>query len=892
MIHPAPSLNLEQQMVSALISALDVTGRHAPTIHEVREKAEHMAPAFEYSGPLDYILDQVLTSVTTTMNPGVSLILPDEEHDEAWPQTRRDINWVYSNAYFDHLRGQKWTAAMRQSLGEVTLELLGLLHDPAKTGLWDRRGLVIGQVQSGKTANYLGLIARAADAGYKLIIVIAGIHNVLRSQTQIRVDEGFVGRDSVSKNPVGVGKNSGYPHPVTVTTAESDFTSLTAQISSWRLTDSARPIVLVIKKNVFTLESLHDWLKTMNAPNGARIASIPMLMIDDEADHASINTNKPECDPTKTNSLIRDIIRLFEQSCYVGYTATPFANIFINPEDYDELYPKDFVHCLDAPSSYFGPEKVFLDNTKSGCVTVPIMDCEDVLPIKHKKDDELLLLPSSLTRAINEFIVARAVKNLRGQAAHPCSMMINVSRFVRIQQRVRDLVREHIKTVQNAIQVFYMMPVANALENPHMRNLKHVLEHNYSGCNRNWEEVRPALHEAAKRIKVALINSSSKDELDYQAYAEGSHGLTVIAVGGLSLSRGLTLDGLCVSYVYRNTRMYDTLMQMGRWFGYRPGYEDLCRVHLSQDAIDWYEHVAEISRELVGQVRTMRARGKTPRDLGFYVRAHPDRLMITSPRKMLLGEKWTLNESYAGRNVEFSTLTTSEAVHARNERLISKFWAHKDLCSAKQPPDSKSSKGWIVCDVTNAEVAQFLRRFEVHDLVESRKSGVVEFLESIRRRYPLCDVLLISPRSRSGVQNPLKLGEQRRKFSKPKDPEMPQDVLELPKKRVASRGDEGLGLTMEQWETADANRLKRRSNSGFIDLDFRLARNRPLLMIHVLKNTGDNSTGDMRMPTICMSFPVAHFDKSVKVVASPTWVKMQRNGVPGVLDPNGEEDDH
>ena len=188
----------------------------------------------------------------------------------------------------------------------------------------------------------------------------------------------------------------------------------------WQINDFSKPIILVIKKNVRTLDALHKWLKAMNARGDGRISDVPMLMIDDEADNASINTNKDDIKPTRTNAAIRTILGLFTKSCYVGYTATPFANIFINPEAYDdeareELFPKDFIYSLDAPTTYFGPDKVFLDEATSGVVLQRINDCEEYLPFSHKNASPVPELPPSLYRALDQFIVARAIRNLRGQ---------------------------------------------------------------------------------------------------------------------------------------------------------------------------------------------------------------------------------------------------------------------------------------------------------------------------------------------------------------------------------------------------------------------------------------------------------------------------------------------
>lgn len=388
----------EKNFSSALICALALH-QEPPTREEVEEKAKSLAKLFKYDGNLDIIVEEAMIAVDTRMGAGVSLVDVEAEHDEEWVRKRDDISWTYSDSYELFLKQERWHPNVVQSLSDVGVRILGHLQDPMSEGEWDRRGLVIGHVQSGKTANYMGLIAKAADAGYKFIIVIAGIHNNLRKQTQERIDEGFVGRlsDHGNRVNVGVGLAHGYQHPATLTNIYDDFNKKTAAQSGWKLNDFSKPIILVIKKNVKTLQALHTWLSEMNA-QGGRIADVPMLMIDDEADNASINTNKEDLDPTKTNEMIRRVLGLFMKSCYVGYTATPFANIFINPDSYDEdarneLFPRDFIYCLDAPNTYFGPEKVFLDDDTSATILEPIGDCEEYLPFTHKKNHDLSELP-------------------------------------------------------------------------------------------------------------------------------------------------------------------------------------------------------------------------------------------------------------------------------------------------------------------------------------------------------------------------------------------------------------------------------------------------------------------------------------------------------------------
>src|SRR5262245_49212979 len=241
----------ERNITNALISGL-ANMTETPTREQVEEKAKQIAAIFNYAGDLRNIITEVMISVETRMGAGVSLVDVTAKHDDQWIRKRDDIAWAYANAYENFLLKEGWPPRMVQSLSDVTARILGHLQDPLSEGTtWNRRGLVIGHVQSGKTANYTGLIARAADAGYKFVIVIAGIHNNLRKQTQERIDEAFIGRssDPEDRRTIGVGLDPGYPHPATLTNINEDFNKNTAAKSGWKINDFSKPIILVIKKN-------------------------------------------------------------------------------------------------------------------------------------------------------------------------------------------------------------------------------------------------------------------------------------------------------------------------------------------------------------------------------------------------------------------------------------------------------------------------------------------------------------------------------------------------------------------------------------------------------------------------------------------------------------------
>ncbi|MFG9303722.1 Z1 domain-containing protein [Pseudomonas aeruginosa] len=879
------AITAERNIANALISGL-ANMAETPTRDQVEEKARQIASIFGYAGDLRNIVTEAMESVVTRMGAGISLVDASAKHDDQWVHKREDVTWTYAGAYEEFLRNEGWPPQMVQSLSDVTTRILGHLQDPLSEGTsWNRRGLVIGHVQSGKTANYTGLIARAADAGYKFIVVIAGIHNNLRRQTQQRIDEAFIGRssDPEDRRNIGVGLAPGYPHPATLTNINEDFNKNTAAKSGWKINDFSKPIILIIKKNVTTLTALHKWLKALNAEGEDRISDVPMLLIDDEADNASINTNKEDLDPTRTNAMIRRILGLFAKSCYVGYTATPFANIFINPDAYgddvrEELFPRDFIYCLDAPTTYFGAEKVFLNEATSESIVSPIDDCEDFIPYSHKRDAPVHELPPSLYRAFDEFIIARAIRNLRGQASKHCSMMVNVSRFVPVQKAVRDFLSLREKKIREAVLANYAMPEDVSSRNMYMQGLKDAFLAEYADVGVTWEEVKAALVGVFEHLHLYVINSKSDEVLDYTRYEKEGIGLTAVAVGGLSLSRGLTIEGLTVSYMYRNTKMYDTLMQMGRWFGYRPGFEDLCRVHLSRDSINWYSHIAEAAEELVQQAKQMSRNGLSPEYFGLYVRSHSKSLLITAANKMRAAEEVVINQNLTGQLIESTSLPLDEEVNNKNEKAIEELW--RKFSDRFQPTD----KGWFISDVEIEFIEEFLSKFRVHKNSSLKKMMALDYLDAIKNQYPLGDILLIS--KGDGDPAHFRLGPQDRTAEKVK---LELDEWAISGYRVASRGDEKFGLNKDQISEAEriaASGVKSKTGKAS-DYHYRVVRNKPLLMLHVLSPIENDRLIGLRVPAFGISYPDGLYRTEVKVVVNRVWLKQMQ----GPADnPDDEED--
>jgi len=411
-----------------------------------------------------------------------------------------------------------------------------------------------------------------------------------------------------------------------------------------------------------------------------------------------------------------------------------------------------------------------------------------------------------------------------------------------------------------------------------MQGLKHAFDAEYADAGFTWAEVKAALSGVFEHLHLYVINSKSDEVLDYTRYEKEGIGLTAVAVGGLSLSRGLTIEGLTVSYMYRNTKMYDTLMQMGRWFGYRPGFEDLCRVHLSRDSINWYSHIADAAEELVQQVKRMRRDRLSPKDFGLYVRSHPDSLLITAANKMRSGQEVTVEQSFSGRLRESYIVSTALDVNARNFELIADHWRS----GFGGRPEEPTEKGVIFRDVPVEVIDDFLTRFECHSTFAGQKSDVVSYLERIATKRPLADVLLISPSGGSGGERPFTLRNQVRVVGK----DQPNGTAwRLNKDRVASRGDEKLGLSDEQRAEARTVAGDDDGSGAVSDTHYRMVRNKPLLMIHSLEPKGDAVTGPIA--AFGMSFPYGDYSTTINVVVNKVWLQQMQGYVD---DPDEEED--
>ena len=612
-------------------------------------------------------------------------LIEDTKH-EKWFLTRKsELSMAYWNRYRQYLLLDKqFQPQVVNTMDDILDKLTDLLGDPTKSKL-SRKGLVLGDVQSGKTANYTGLICKAADAGYKVIVLLTGTIENLRKQTQMRLDEGFVGQDSAAlskkiiSNRIGSGKYDPSIYPMVLTSTIDDFKTKGSANMNFNLRTVNEPVLFVVKKNVTVLKRLNAWLRTFNINSDNKIDT-SILVVDDEADNASVNTNPEDKDSTAINNQITDLIDVFNKSSYVGFTATPYANIFIDPDTNDDmekedLFPKDYIYALNAPDNYIGARDIFGEEGihKSMCIQFNQEEEEELerlIPLKHKNGFYIKSLPTSMKEAIGAFLVANAIRDIRGDIKAHRSMLINVSRFNDVQKQFYDEVNLFVKDIKSSLNVNSKLDIKQARMDKNIRFLEDMYNKYYEDTGVTWNKVLSILKKSITPIELVMVNQKSEKGLDYDMYPDG---MRVIAIGGLSLSRGLTLEGLMSSYFYRNSRMYDTLMQMGRWFGYRKNYEDLCKIWMSSTSYEWYKHISEATDDLRHDIVRYQDSDLTPLDFGLRVRSDINTLLVTARNKMRTAGTEVCTISLSEECIETTDLFIDQEITTKNLQSVERL---------------------------------------------------------------------------------------------------------------------------------------------------------------------------------------------------------------------------
>jgi hypothetical protein len=675
--------------------------------HDLEAAAREARQAFE--ALLDQPLDAVQTAhwqaaveeIRRTIETPIEFLQPHSLRKPRRPDwyhgpNSAHIHWPSLQAHL--LERKRWSAETVDTIDATSTEVVRLIEDPSQP-TFSGRGLVVGYVQSGKTANMLAVIAKAVDAGYRFVIILAGLTNSLRMQTQGRFQS-----DLRDRNPDAWHMHTSYQDA-------GDFRELP---NGWfSAMDLAQ--VAVVKKNVAPLNHLLDALK--RTPERLR-RRMPVLVIDDECDQASVNASGSEFDPSAINRLIRELLNELPCAQYVGYTATPFANVLVNPHtpngQLDDLYPRDFITALPLPLGYFGAETLFgRDPGDAGdelpeergldvMREVPAADVREVQPPSAK--DRLSFhtsIPPSLDQALRYFILATAARYVRGHQRDHCSMLIHTTVYTATHRGLANGVEQWLRTFRSGLGGRALEKALEALwldESARGESAKFGLE------PVTWEALRLCIPDVIEDLEVVVENSASDVRLDFDTPAR-----KYIVVGGSVLARGLTIEGLTVSYFVRSSSQYDTLLQMGRWFGYRQGYEDLPRIWMTADLSTAFRDLGSVEAEIRRDITEYARRDQTPTEFAVRIRQIPG-MAITAASKMLNAE--TCDVSYSGEHLQ-----TIRFPHRDGTRLAANWRAGATLldAAAAQGGIVTTSGGRLLRGVSLEPVLRFLETYSASD---------------------------------------------------------------------------------------------------------------------------------------------------------------------------------
>ena len=736
-VTPDLRARLAQEIVARFRSTFSSAGYDLLSFDEVQDRLKNYAKDLEFiwrgsgrEGLRGYGELNVLALAEELISQEQTLRLierrgKDSAEEPIISVSKESKNWLSDGQEWPTkgywLRYKNWMLGTRpaevvSALDRDTNIILGRMGNPidAAREAWDLRGLVVGQVQSGKTQNFVGLIAKAIDMGYRQIVVLSGIHEDLRSQTQYRVDQGITGMTYFDQADGGSGyqyrlvgvreedpQNKAFPDYVAFTSASKDDGDFNRAMASRVTGVSEMVYIAVVKKTVARLKLLNETYE--NLPE---LLAQPLLVIDDEADQASIN-NRSKDDPTEINKQIRMLLKQFPRSSYVGYTATPFAVIFGDPDhrtegEGDELFPRDFIVRLGQGPDYFGPSELFgrkptalaeqLGRSPAEVMIRIVDDADDWTPPPKGVWTNHGALPESLLESIADFIVGAAVKCWRRErfstiTAHT-TMLVNVprgqqqqSQLVGSLEEICDQIRRDISG-DNASTQSWLTRCRRAFEERILPNLMP----GYDVVPPNWPEVSQRIGELVEsKLEVALVNGTVKDMLEYDKHKV--EGRLVIAVGGDKLSRGMTLEGLTVSYFLRRSNAWDTLLQMGRWFGYRPGYLDLCRLAITDVLLSRFDEVTQRIDELNKDLEDKFGQGAEPRSIGLYVQESELSLSPTRRTALRGARSITYSARHSGREVRRLRLAATESDRSLTLQAARWLYGEAEIQQTDRPLD-------------------------------------------------------------------------------------------------------------------------------------------------------------------------------------------------------------
>ena len=643
------------------------------------------------------ILDRALTNVKAKLDKNYHLVDPQVIKREGIIGEK--FRWYGG----PHELSERWEFAKLQLLKEgrsqeeidevvtSSSQILGLLSSPI-TDQFASRGLVLGYVQSGKTTNFIATISQAADEGYRLIIVLSGVTNNLRKQTQERLERSLTGENSNNWN--------------WLTSIDNDFSA--SMNANDLLSAPSKRVIAVVKKNNSRLKRLKNWLES--APIAVR-QGLPVLIIDDEADQATVNSHKLLNRQTAINKTLTSMLKptFLPKNAYLGYTATPFANILSDAKDETQLFPRDFIYPLKRSEKYFGAEQLFgrepIDEEDQAIST----ERDIIIPIDHADRDALgtlidpnnrvipTELPQSLQDAIHWFVLATAARRVRSKKNKFSTMLIHTSGRIPSHRDMKTLVARYITQLRELPSSLIDQKLsecwAKRAEDGWLKGDSPVLE---------WDEIKNEVSNVLDTCKLIVDNSKSDDRLVYDFQNE-ENAEPYIVIGGNTLARGLTLEGLICSYFMRTSSAYDSLLQMGRWFGYRVGYEDLQRIWMQDDLISNFRHMALVEEEIRQQIEQLAAEGLDPSQVPIRIRDHK-LLTITALNKMNYAKR--LQIGYSDTRVETISLDSKVEILLSNQLATKNFI--KSIKNSGHDISAKNPEGWpIFKDIPWKAVSDF-----------------------------------------------------------------------------------------------------------------------------------------------------------------------------------------
>jgi len=803
------------------------------------------------------ILRTLREEVLVKYDPGKGLIDDSEEYDKQWfskVKITDKYDHYYSNRFSECYK-EKLGPQVRYTLSRDTESILNLCGSPNRDSVKHIRGLVFGFVQSGKTLNYASVSNAAMGAGYDMIVVLAGATNILREQTQNRLNHDLIGQ--YDGKTIGVGKynNIAARKPISLTTPDADFNTreANAQMSGVTLENTRVPVIAVIKKNVTPLKNLKEWLENQAGQGGVLKKSL--LLIDDESDYASVNTKEEE-DPTSINRGIRDLLNSFDISTYLAVTATPFANILIDHEVTSEeygadLFPRSFIWALDKPETYVGVSETLGDSFVDVYELDDEMDDEEVkeelrFVLMAKKEHRFENLPYYVKYAVCRFLYDVTCLRYERPKTEHLSMLVNISRItdhhIQISGLVQDFTDDLFDIVRNSS--------LSRIDNKWLLHIRELAEADLNGFT-SIEEFWKDLEVAMGVTEIFDIHQRTRVPL---SYPEGMKRNSIL-VGGLSLSRGYTVEGLITSVFIRTTKTFDALMQMGRWFGHKKHILKHMSVFTTPTIRNRFDLIEESVVDLLEQIDEMKRLKLPPRDFGLNIRRHPNvvieaavrelrsrqGLEVVSRAKRKSAQEITLKLSLGNRIMETVRFLNDKVSASQNDMLVNSLIDNlesSEECNKYSPSaypalhtdilNKESILGYL--DVPNSFIKEFIVSFELPNQRLSDTNAklplkfLLEFLKKPENQELTWDVSVVT----GGVkEQPIKLlGRDWKKVKRSLEIAKDGKSVKLPKNQLSIPAHEFRFLSGEYKKMVDRSkaREKRKNQSG-----------KPLLLLFPIK---------------------------------------------------------